>query len=190
MKLKIYERTGIKEENLLKNSQAKLTKRQESQQAIKSSIERGLYKENCKNCYNLNLMDYKKEYKKTEDLLKAYHDMRVKYEENICLLIESYVEYFSIYGRDMNAFGLRGFRKNIERAVSLAKTKCREIQIENLVLELVIEQYDDIEYFDGEIDNQDIIYFMDGLGLKRLNQQECEKIKSKVKTIYKELKDN
>lgn len=194
MKLKVYERTGIKEENALKDNQARLIKRQILQQAIKHSIERGIYKENCKNSYDLNLMDYKKEYKKTEDLLKLYQDMAVVYEENICILIEGYVEYFNTYGSNMNALGLRGFRKNIERVVKLAcsaeKIKRKESQIENAVIEFVIEHYDDIEYFDEEIDDSDIMCLMYELGLNRKNQHEYEDIKSKVKTIYEELKDD
>ena len=92
MKLKIYERTKIKEEKALKESQSKIIEKWNSEQKIKCSIKRGIYKENCKNSYNLELMDYKKEYKKIKDMLKLYKEKSITYEENIRTLIEGYVE--------------------------------------------------------------------------------------------------
>lgn len=137
-------------------------------------------------------MDYKKEYKKTEDLLKLYQDMSVVYGENICILLEGYVEYFNTYGSNMNAQGLRGFRKNIGRVIKLAcsveKMKRKQTQIENTVIEFVIEHCDEIESFLEKINVLDIMYLMYELGLNIRNQQECEEIKNKVKTIYEELK--
>lgn len=192
MKLKIYERTGIKEKTLLRNSQAKIAKAQELQRAIKGSLERGVYKENCKNSYDLSLMNYRKEYKKTEDLLNLYRDMKVILEENICDLIDGYVEYFNTHGSSMSAWALRGFRKNIERVIVLTrnaeKNKRREIQIENAVMEFVINHCDEMEYFDEKINVSDIMYLMYDLGLNRNHQQ--EEIKAKIKSIYEELKSN
>lgn len=192
MRLKVYERTGIKEERVLKDKKLKLIEQKQFEQAMRCSIQRGIYKKNCKDCYDLRLMDRRKEYKKTEDLLEIYQDMGTIFEENIWGLIEGYVEYFNTYGSRMSALGLRGFRKNIERVIQLSreveKEKRKEVQIDNAVLEFVIDCYEEIECADGEIDDSDIMYLMYELGIKRRYQQ--EEVKIKIKRMYEELKDN
>lgn len=190
MRLKIYERTGIKEETKRKVSQAKLIERQNSEQEIKHSIELGKYRERCQDKYDLNLMDREREYERTRNLLWSYGI----YEENINILIEGYSEYLATYGSSMTALGLREFRKSIKSGVRQAcdaeEKKNREVQIENEVIDFVIEYYDDIGYLGGQIDLSNIVYLMSELNLDIRNQQNCEEIKARVKTIYDELKNN
>lgn len=190
MKLKAYERTGIKEEKNLRESQAKLIERQNSEQEIKRSIELGRYRENCRNKYDLNLMNFEKEYQRTTNLLSSYR----LYEDNIGILLQGYYEYLHTYGSSMTALGLREFRKSIESGVRQAwdveKKKKREAQIENAVLDFVIECYDDIEHSGGQINVLDIMYLMYELNLNIKSEQACEEITSKIKTIYDELKNS
>jgi len=194
MKLKVYERTGIKEETKLKEKKEKLIERQKSEIEIKQGIERGIYKENCKNNYDLNLMCYEKEYKRTEDLLMWYQEVSIVYEENVCILIGGYIDYFHTYGNRMTALGLRRFRKTVETVIELAcrieKKKKRNAQVENMAIDFVIEHYDGIEYFGSEINVPDIIHLMFDLGMSERNPQEYEEVKEKVKTIYEELKSD
>lgn len=190
MRFKVYERTGIKEETKLKENQSKLIEKQNSEEVIRYSIERGKYKESCQNKYDLDLMDFEREYEKTNNLLLSY----VSYEENICVLIDGYLEYFYTYGRSMTALGLRGFRKSAEKGIAFArnleKRKKKEEKEENTVIDFVIENYDEIEDFGEEISVPDFMYLMFELGLSSRNQQECERVTTKVKTIYDELKGN
>ena len=191
MRFKVYERTGIKEETKLKENQSRLIEKQNSEEGIRHSIERGKYKESCQNKYDLDLMDVEREYQKTENLLMRYQNMSIMDEENICILIGGYLEYFYTYGSSMTALGLRGFRNSIEASINVARNierwKKRESQIENAMIDFVVENYDEIEYLGEEISVPGIIYLMFDLELD-LNQQ--EKVKAKVKTIYDELKSN
>lgn len=191
MRFKVYERTGIKEETKLKENQSRLIEKQNSEESIRHSIERGKYKESCQKKYDLDLMDIEREYQKTENLLMRYQNMSIMDEENISILIGGYLEYFYTYGSSMTALGLRGFRKSIEASINVARNierwKKRESQIENAMIDFVVENYDEIEYLGEEISAPGIIYLMFDLELD-LNQQ--EKVKAKVKTIYDELKSN
>lgn len=184
MKLKIHERTGIKEKGLFKEKQTKLREKANSEQRINFSIERGMYKESCKNRYDLNLMDYQKEYKKTEDLLQAYQDMSIIYGENLESLIDGYVNYFAVYGSSMNALGLRGFRKTVESVMNISyrleRMKRKEVQLENEIIDLFVEHYDQIEYLDDQICLPGSI--MNLMYLLGLNREQAEELKIKVKT--------
>lgn len=194
MRFKVYERTGIKEETKIKENQSKLIERQNSEEEIRHSIERGKYKESCQNKYDLDLMVLEKEYQKTENLLMAYQDLQLLYGGNICTLIEGYLEYFYTYGSSMTALGLRRFRKSIESGIrtacNLEKKKMKKAQIENAVIDFVVENYDGIEYLGEEINLPDLRYLMFELNLSPRNQQEYERVTTKVKTIYDELKSN
>ena len=192
MRLKVYERTGIKEETKRKVNQAKLIERQISEQEIKRSVELGKYRESCQDKYNLDLMDFEREYERTRNLLWSY---RID-EENINDLIIGYSEYLNIYGSSMTALGLRGFRKSIESGVRMARNAEKqkmeaqmETVVENAVIDFVIEYYDEIESLRGQIKLSDIIYLMMELNLDIRNQRTCDEIKVKVKTIYDELKN-
>ena len=194
MRFKVYERTGIKELSKIKESQSKLIEKQNSEQEMKHSIERGMYKESCGDKYNLDLMNLEREYKKTENLLMLYQDMSIMYEANVGILIGGYLEYFYTYGSSMTALGLRGFRKSMEASINVArnieKWKKREVQIENTVLDFVVDNYDEIKYLGEEINVPGIMYLMFELELSPRNQQEYNEIQAKVKSIYDEFKNN
>lgn len=190
MKLKIYERTGIKEENQKKIGMEETLKLQKQEQKIQKAMARGIYKKNCKNNYDVEKMSYEKEYKKTRSLLNRYNDSKRFYSEGIQVLFMGYMEHFNIYSKSMTPLQLRVFRKNMESTMNKAFRIEIECKQENKLIDLCIEYLEFMENYKVEENDSmiecDLLYIASQVSKE--DDNELETLKIKAKSIYEILK--
>ena len=179
---KVYEKTGIKENNIKRKTQREILSKKNHKAEVEKALLKGMHKKD----NDLSLMKYGREYRKVEKLLKDAYDLYSS-DANILEIVKGYLEYFKLYGKDMTPLGLRNFRKGIESTLYNSKDKYSEI-----------DEYDDLEedeavfefYFKNIslIENGDsfvleMINFFREKGFPIENTEDLIRVKSKVKTL-------
>ena len=179
---KVYEKTGIKENNIKRKTQSEILSKKNHEAEVEKALLKGMNKKD----NDLSLMRYGREYRKVEKLLKDVYDLYSS-DVNVLEIVKGYLEYFKLYGKDMTPLGLRNFRKGIESTLYNSKDKYSEI-----------DEYDDLEedeavfefYFKNIslIENGDsfvleMINFFREKGFPIENTEDLIRVKSKVKTL-------
>ena len=178
---KVYEKTGIKENNIKRKTQREILSKKNHKAEVEKALLKGRYKKD----NDLSLMKYGREYRKVEKLLRDAYDL-YSYDINVLEMVKGYLEYFKLYGKEMTPLGLRNFRKGIESTLYNSKDKYSEK-----------DEYDDLEdeavfefYFKNisSIENGDsfileMINFFREKGFPIENTEDLIRVKSKVKTL-------
>ena len=126
---KVYEKMGIKENNIKRKTQREILSKKNHKAEVEKALLKGRYKKD----NDLSLMKYGREYRKVEKLLRDAYDL-YSYDINVLEMVKGYLEYFKLYSKEMTPLGLRNFRKGIESTLYNSKDKYSEK-----------DEYDDLE---------------------------------------------
>ncbi len=197
---KQYEKTGIKEYSNKRKKKREIKQQEERKQRVEKAIARREYKERKKSCYDLSRMNFQKEYQKVKDLIENRRE--VLSDENLKTLISGYQDYFDTYGKDMTALALRDFRRGILSTISNSrKSLGRTNQVanspekengsrEDAILDFCIHQNRNLEQRGLDMGMFfSLLDFLAQNGVPAKDGDDMEKIRSKVKSIHKELKN-
>ncbi len=195
MQQKQYERTGIKEYSNKRKKKREIKQQEERKQRVEKAIARREYKESKKSCYDLSRMNFQKEYQKVKDLIENRRE--VLSDENLKTLMSGYQDYFDTYGKDMTALALRDFRRGILSTISNSRknqvansTKKENSSREDAILDFCIHQDSNLEQRGLDMGMFfSLLDFLAQNGVPAKDGDDMEKIRAKVKSIHKELKN-
>ena len=178
---KVYEKTGIKENNIKRKTQREILSKKNHKAELEKALLKGRYKKD----NDLSLMKYGREYRKVEKLLRDAYDL-YSYDINVLEMVKGYLEYFKLYGKEMTPLGLRNFRKGIESTLYNSKDKYSEKdEYDDLEDEAVFEFY--FKYTslieDGDPFILEMLNFFRKKGFPIENTEDLIRVKSKVKTL-------
>lgn len=192
---KQYEKTGIKEYSNKRKKKREIKQQEERKQRVEKAIARREYKESKKSCYDLSRMNFQKEYQKVKDLIENRRE--VLSDENLKTLMSGYQDYFDTYGKDMTALALRDFRRGILSTISNSRknqvansTKKENSSREDAILDFCIHQDSNLEQRGLDMGMFfSLLDFLAQNGVPAKDGDDMEKIRAKVKSIHKELKN-
>lgn len=195
MQQKQYERTGIKEYSNKRKKKREIKQQEERKQRVEKAIARREYKESKKSCYDLSRMNFQKEYQKVKDLIENRRE--VLSDKNLKTLMSGYQDYFDTYGKDMTALALRDFRRGILSTISNSRknqvansTKKENSSREDAILDFCIHQDSNLEQRGLDMGMFfSLLDFLAQNGVPAKDGDDMEKIRAKVKSIHKELKN-
>ena len=179
---KVYEKTGIKENNIKRKTQREILSKKNHKAEVEKALLKGMHKKD----NDLSLMKYGREYRKVEKLLRDAYDL-YSYDANILEIVKGYLEYFKLYGKDMTPLGLRNFRKGIESTLYNSKDKYIEtdefddLEEDEVVFEFYFKYMSLIENGDSFI--LEMLNFFREKGVPIENTEDLIRVKSKVKTL-------
>ena len=195
MQQKQYERTGMKEYSNKRKQKTEIEQQEERNKKVERALARGEYKEIKKSCYDLSRMNFQKEYQKVKDLIENRRE--VLSDENLKTLMSGYQDYFDTYGKDMTALALRDFRRGILSTISNSRknqvansTKKENSSREDAILDFCIHQDSNLEQRGLDMGMFfSLLDFLAQNGVPAKDGDDMEKIRAKVKSIHKELKN-
>ncbi len=195
MQQKQYERTGMKEYSNKRKQKTEIEQQEERNKKVERALARGEYKESKKSCYDLSRMNFQKEYQKVKDLIENRRE--VLSDENLKTLMSGYQDYFDTYGKDMTALALRDFRRGILSTISNSRknqvansTKKENSSREDAILDFCIHQDSNLEQRGLDMGMFfSLLDFLAQNGVPAKDGDDMEKIRAKVKSIHKELKN-
>ena len=195
MQQKQYERTGMKEYSNKRKQKTEIEQQEERNKKVERALARGEYKESKKSCYDLSRMNFQKEYQKVKDLIENRRE--VLSDENLKTLMSGYQDYFDTYGKDMTALALRDFRRGILSTISNSRknqvansTKKENSSREDAILDFCIHQDSNLEQRGLDMGMFfSLLHFLAQNGVPAKDGDDMEKIRAKVKSIHKELKN-
>lgn len=179
---KVYEKTGIKENNIKRKTQSEILSKKNHEAEVEKALLKGMNKKD----NDLSLMRYGREYRKVEKLLKDVYDLYSSFV-NVLEIVKGYLEYFKLYGKDMTPLGLRNFRKGIERTLYNSKDKYIEtdeyndLEEDEAVFEFYFKYMTLIENGDSFV--LEMLNFFSERGVPIKNTEDLVRVKSKVKTL-------
>ena len=140
-------------------------------------------------------MNFQKEYQKVKDLIENRRE--VLSDENLKTLMSGYQDYFDTYGKDMTALALRDFRRGILSTISNSRknqvansTKKENSSREDAILDFCIHQDSNLEQRGLDMGMFfSLLDFLAQNGVPAKDGDDMEKIRAKVKSIHKELKN-
>lgn len=195
MQQKQYERTGMKEYSNKRKQKTEIEQQEERNKKVERALARWEYKESKKSCYDLSRMNFQKEYQKVKDLIENRRE--VLSDENLKTLMSGYQDYFDTYGKDMTALALRDFRRGILSTISNSRknqvansTKKENSSREDAILDFCIHQDSNLEQRGLDMGMFfSLLDFLAQNGVPAKDGDDMEKIRAKVKSIHKELKN-